>query len=86
MSARSAESWLCVTCCSAARGASRQLRIETELSDAETGTVMRSDLYEGDLAHLFELQRRITVSVVRTVAPHVRERELVRARRTPRRA
>jgi adenylate cyclase len=65
------------------RRAHGRLRIETELSDAETGTVIRSDLYEGDLTDLFELQRRITVSVVRAVAPHVRERELVRARRTP---
>ena len=60
-----------------------RLHIETELSDAEAGTVIRSDVYEGELTDLFELQRRITVSVVRTVAPHVRERELLRARRTP---
>ena len=58
-----------------------KLRIETELSDAETGTVIRSDQYDGDQTELFELQRRISVNVVRTIAPQVRERELVRARR-----
>ncbi len=62
------------------RSASR-LRIGTELSDAESGTVIRSDQYEGELTHLSELQGRIAVDVVRTIAPHVRERELVRAMR-----
>jgi adenylate cyclase len=58
-----------------------RLRIGTELSDAETGTIIRSDQYDGSLADLFELQGRIAVNVVRTIAPHVRERELVRAMR-----
>lgn len=58
-----------------------RLRISTELSDADTGTVIRSDQYEGSLADLFELHSRIAVNVVRTIAPHVRERELVRAMR-----
>ena len=58
-----------------------RLRIGTELSDAETGTVIRTDEYEGSLADLFELQGRIAVSVVRTIAPHVQEQELIRAMR-----
>jgi adenylate cyclase len=58
-----------------------RLRIGTELSDAETGTVVRADQYEGSLSDLFELQGQIAVSVVRTIAPHVQERELVRALR-----
>jgi adenylate cyclase len=58
-----------------------RLRIGTELSDAETGTIIRSDQYDGSLTDLFELQGRIAVNVVRTIAPHVRERELVRAMR-----
>jgi adenylate cyclase len=60
---------------------STTLRIGTELSDAETGEVMRSDQYEGDLGDLFALQDRIALSVVRTIAPQVRERELMRAMR-----
>jgi adenylate cyclase len=63
------------------RRAGGRLRIGTELSDAETGTVMRADQYEGSLNDLFELQSQVAVSVVRTIAPHVRERELVRAMR-----
>lgn len=58
-----------------------RLRIATELSDAETGAVIRSDHYEGDLADLFALQDRIATSVVKTIAPHVHERELMRAMR-----
>jgi adenylate cyclase len=57
------------------------LRIGTELSDTETGTVIRADQYDGSLTDLFELQGRIALSVVKTIAPHVRERELVRALR-----
>ena len=58
-----------------------RLRIATELSDAETGTIIRSDKYEGELDDLFTLQDRISASVVGTIAPHVLEHELVRARR-----
>jgi adenylate cyclase len=57
------------------------LRIITELSDAETGAIVRSDQYDGQPSDLFELQRRIAVNVVQTIAPHVQERELERARR-----
>jgi adenylate cyclase len=63
------------------RRAGGRLRIETQLSDAETGTVIRSDQHEGELTDLFELQGRIAMNVVRTIAPQVRERELVRAMR-----
>ena len=58
-----------------------RLRITTELSDAETGAIIRSDKYEGDLSDLFTLQDRISASVVATIAPHVLEHELVRSRR-----
>jgi adenylate cyclase len=60
---------------------STTLRIGTELSDAESGEVVRSDQYEGDLDDLFALQDRIAISVVRTIAPQVLERELMRALR-----
>ncbi|MCC6175248.1 MAG: adenylate/guanylate cyclase domain-containing protein [Chloroflexi bacterium] len=63
------------------RRTSGRLRIGTELSDAETGTVVRADQYDGSLADLFELQGQIAMNVVRTIAPHVHERELVRALR-----
>lgn len=60
---------------------STTLRIGTELSDTESGEVIHSDRYEGDLADLFALQDRIAISVVRKIAPQVRERELMRAMR-----
>jgi adenylate cyclase len=63
------------------RRAGGRLRIATELSDTETGAVIRSDRYEGDLADLFALQDRISASVVNAIAPQVQERELLRALR-----
>jgi len=63
------------------RRSAERLIIETELSDAETGTVIRADQYGGSLTDLFELQGQIAVNVVKTIAPHVHERELVRAMR-----
>ena len=57
------------------------VRIVTELSDAESGEVIRSDLHEGDLRELFALQDRIAINVVRQIAPQVRERELMRSMR-----
>jgi adenylate cyclase len=58
-----------------------QLRIATELSDTETGSVVRSDRYDGKLDELFELQERIAINVLKTIAPHVQERQLMRAMR-----
>jgi TolB-like protein/class 3 adenylate cyclase/Tfp pilus assembly protein PilF len=58
-----------------------RIRIGTELTDTETGTIVRSDQYDGRLNELFELQDRISTNVVKTIAPNVQERELVRALR-----
>ncbi|GJD50896.1 hypothetical protein OPKNFCMD_3644 [Methylobacterium crusticola] len=63
------------------RRSRRRLRIGTELSDAETGAVIRSDRYEGDLSDLFDVQERISIDVLKMIAPRVRERELTRAMR-----
>lgn len=63
------------------RHAGDSLRITTELSETEAGRVIRVDRYDGDLSDLFALQDRISTSVVSTIAPHVRERELQRALR-----
>ncbi|MBR1089692.1 adenylate/guanylate cyclase domain-containing protein [Bradyrhizobium manausense] len=57
------------------------IRIRTELSDTESGEVIRSDLHEGDFRELFTLQDQIAISVVKQIAPQVRERELMRAMR-----
>lgn len=58
-----------------------RLRIQTELSDAETGLLIRSDRYDGTVGELFALQERISINVLKIIAPHVRERELTRAMR-----
>ncbi len=58
-----------------------QLRIATELLDAQSGTVLRSDLYGGRAEELFELQDRISQEVVQAIAPQVRQQELRRALR-----
>jgi TolB-like protein len=65
----------CTEACGASRG---RVRIGTELSDTETGTIIRSDQYDGRLAELFELQDRISANVLKTIAPNVQERELLR--------
>ena len=65
----------------AVRRAGGRVRITTELSDAETGAIVRSDQYNGTLESLFELQDEISARIVATIAPHVRENELRRALR-----
>jgi TolB-like protein len=58
-----------------------RIRIGTELSDAESGEVIRSDQYDGDIENLFNLQDQIAEEVVKTIEPRVRKRELMRALR-----
>lgn len=60
-----------------------RLRIFTEVVDAATGSVLRSDRYDGDIGDLFEMQDRIATQVVAAIAPAVREHELTRAMRKP---
>jgi len=65
------------------RRAGDKLRITTELSEAETGAVLRSDRYDGETADLFALQDRIAENAAATLVPELRERELGRALRKP---
>lgn len=60
-----------------------RLRLYCELVLAETGAVVRADLHEGADGDLFALQDRISTDVAVTIAPRVREQELVIARRKP---
>jgi tetratricopeptide (TPR) repeat protein len=57
------------------------LRIAVELSEAQSGQVIWADRFDGELAHLFDLQDRIAMRVATAVAPHLRELELSRALR-----
>jgi adenylate cyclase len=51
------------------RRSGNRLRILTELSETETGTVARTDRYDGELADLFEIQDRISAHAVNSIAP-----------------
>jgi DNA-binding SARP family transcriptional activator len=55
------------------------IRISTELVAAETVEVIRADRLSGTVADVFDLQDRIAVDVIRSLAPQVRDRELHRA-------
>lgn len=69
-----------VLCGSVSRARGR-LRISTELVDAETGNLLRADRHEGTMDDLFDLQDRISIEVVATLAPQLRRQELLRALR-----
>ena len=58
-----------------------RLRINTEISDTATAEIIRADHYDGNLRDLFDLQDRIALEVVKTIAPNVRERELKKSLR-----
>lgn len=58
-----------------------RLRVLADLSEPETGNIIRSYRHDGLLTDLFELQDHIALDVVRAIAPQVQARELMRARR-----
>ncbi|MBR0713286.1 BTAD domain-containing putative transcriptional regulator [Bradyrhizobium liaoningense] len=55
------------------------IRISTELVATESVEVVRADRLSGTAADVFDLQDRIAVEVIRSLAPQVRDRELHRA-------
>lgn len=61
--------------------AGTRLRINTELTDTHSGAVVSNDNHDGSQGELFELQDRIALKLVKTIAPNVRERELRRSLR-----
>ena len=63
------------------RKASNRLRITAQLIEAESGAHLWADKYDGALDDVFELQDRITDSVVGVVEPSVRRSEIERSRR-----
>ena len=65
------------------RRADRQLRISVELNEARSGSVIWVEKYDGGIDELFELQDRIALRVARSIAPHLRRRELDRTHRKP---
>lgn len=61
------------------RRAGEQLRITVELDDADTRQSLWADSFEGNVAEIFELQDRIALRTVSSIAPYVHEQELRRA-------
>ena len=58
-----------------------RVRLQTELSDTESGAVVHSERFDGVSANLFELQDQIASQIVSIIAPHIRDAELRRVRR-----
>ena len=60
-----------------------RVRIACQLIDAATGHHLWSDHFDGTLRDVFELQDRITASVIGAIEPRLRHAEIERARRKP---
>ena len=63
------------------RKAGGRVRITGQLVEAETGAHLWADKFDGALDDVFDLQDRITASVVGVVEPSLRQAEIQRARR-----
>ena len=61
------------------RRAGGRVRITGQLIEAATGGHVWADRFDGDLADIFELQDRITESVVGAIEPSLRRAEIARA-------
>jgi TolB-like protein/class 3 adenylate cyclase len=65
------------------RKAGGRIRIAGQLIDASTGTHLWADRFDGALEDVFDLQDRVTASVVGAIAPKMERAEVERARRKP---
>ncbi|TMJ37571.1 MAG: adenylate/guanylate cyclase domain-containing protein [Alphaproteobacteria bacterium] len=65
------------------RKSGSRLRITGQLIDATTGAHLWADRFDGGLEDVFDLQDRITASVVGAIAPTLLKAEIERARRKP---
>ena len=65
------------------RKAGSRVRITGQLVEAATGTHLWADRFEGTLEDVFDLQDRMTASVVAAIEPNVRAAEIQRAQRKP---
>ena len=63
------------------RKAGQRLRITGQLIEAETGSHVWADRYEGAVEDVFEFQDRITENVVGAIEPRLRVAEMERAKR-----
>ena len=65
------------------RKAGNRLRITGQLIDASDGAHLWADRFEGALEDVFELQDRVTASVVGIIAPRMDQAEIERVRSKP---
>jgi adenylate cyclase len=65
------------------RKAAGKVRITGQLIEAATNSHLWADKFDGDLADVFELQDKITASVVGSIAPKLEQAEIERAKRKP---
>jgi TolB-like protein len=65
------------------RKAGSRLRIGAQLVDAETGTNVWADRFEGSVEDVFDLQDRLTSRVVGAIAPRLEAAEIERVKRKP---
>ncbi len=63
------------------RKAGKRVRITGQLIEAETGAHLWADKFDGAVDDVFDLQDRITESVVGVIEPNVRRAEIERVRR-----
>jgi TolB-like protein/tetratricopeptide (TPR) repeat protein len=65
------------------RKAGARVRVMGRLVDAGTGAHLWADRFEGDIQDIFDLQDRVTTSVVGAIAPKLERAEIDRAMRRP---
>ena len=65
------------------RKAAGRVRIAGQLAETATGNHIWADKFDGELADIFDLQDRVTTSVVAAMEPKLRQAEIERARRKP---
>ena len=65
------------------RKAGERVRINGQLIDAASGTHLWADRFDGALEDVFDLQDRVTASVVGAVAPKLQLAEIERSKRKP---
>jgi adenylate cyclase len=65
------------------RKAGNRVRITGQLVDAATGNHIWADRYDSTLEDIFDLQDRVTTSVIGAIAPQLERAEIARAQRKP---
>src|SRR5207248_1245510 len=65
------------------RKAASKIRITGQLIDASSGAHIWADRFDGGMDDIFDLQDRVTASVVGAISPKLEQAEIDRARRKP---